>query len=422
MAKFSYKMQNILDVKYKLETQAKTAFSMAASRLNQEEEKLEGLHQRRRAYESHAKELVADKLDFREIKVNRIAIETVKGAIQNQVVAVHVAQRNLENARIRLKDVMTERKTHEILKEKAFDEFKKELEKEESKVVDSMAEDVLDQLDGESGALDKKARKKAEKARKKEEKKQRKEEKKQQGEEAAEEEDGGGSKIAVVLATIVFIAIWLAILGLIIKMDIGGFGSTVLQPILKDVPVVNKILPESAEGPVVDAQYPYTTLNEAIERIKELEVELSNAQTQTEGNSDYVAQLEAEVARLREFESEQSAFEEEKTKFYKEVVFNENAPDISEYKAYYEGIDPANAEVLYKQVVQQQQASEEIEEYAKTYSEMKPNQAAAIMEAMQDNLKLVVKILQNMETDARSKILAAMDAEVAARITKMMEP
>ncbi len=285
-----------------------------------------------------------------------------------------------------------------------------------------MAEDVLDQLDGESGALDKKARKKAEKARKKEEKKQRKEEKKQQGEEAAEEEDGGGSKIAVVLATIVFIAIWLAILGLIIKMDIGGFGSTVLQPILKDVPIVNKILPESAEGPVVDAQYPYTTLNEAIERIKELEVELSNAQTQTEGNSDYVAQLEAEVARLREFESEQSAFEEEKTKFYKEVVFNENAPDISEYKAYYEGIDPANAEVLYKQVVQQQQASEEIEEYAKTYSEMKPNQAAAIMEAMQDNLKLVVKILQNMETDARSKILAAMDAEVAARITKMMEP
>ena len=112
-----------------------------------------------------------------------------------------------------------------------------------------MAEDVLDQLDGESGALDKKARKKAEKARKKEEKKQRKEEKKQQGEEAAEEEDGGGSKIAVVLATIVFIAIWLAILGLIIKMDIGGFGSTVLQPILKDVPIVNKILPESASGP-----------------------------------------------------------------------------------------------------------------------------------------------------------------------------
>lgn len=286
-----------------------------------------------------------------------------------------------------------------------------------------MAEDILDQAGEEGGALDKKAQKKAERARKKEEKKQRKEEKKQmQEEESQEEEESGGSKLAVILATIVFIAIWLAILALIIKMDIGGFGSTVLHPILKDVPVINKILPETEKEPVVDAQYPYTTLDEAIARIKELEVELSDTQSQSKGNSDYVSQLEAEVARLREFENEQSAFEEEKTKFYKEVVFNENAPDISEYKAYYESIDPANAEVLYKQVVQQQEADAEIEEYAKTYSEMKPKQAAAIMEAMQDNLKLVVKILENMKTDARSDILAAMNAEVAARITKMMEP
>lgn len=286
-----------------------------------------------------------------------------------------------------------------------------------------MAEDILDQAGEEGGALDKKAQKKAERARKKEEKKQRKAEKKQmQEEESQEEEESGGSKLAVILATIVFIAIWLAILALIIKMDIGGFGSTVLHPILKDVPVINKILPETEKEPVVDAQYPYTTLDEAIVRIKELEVELSDTQSQSKGNSDYVSQLEAEVARLREFENEQSAFEEEKTKFYKEVVFNENAPDISEYKAYYESIDPANAEVLYKQVVQQQEADAEIEEYAKTYSEMKPKQAAAIMEAMQDNLKLVVKILENMKTDARSDILAAMNAEVAARITKMMEP
>ena len=290
-------------------------------------------------------------------------------------------------------------------------------------MVDSIAEDILDQAGEEGGALDKKAQKKAERARKKEEKKQRKAEKKQmQEEESQEEEESGGSKLAVILATIVFIAIWLAILALIIKMDIGGFGSTVLHPILKDVPVINKILPETEKEPVVDAQYPYTTLDEAIARIKELEVELSDTQSQSKGNSDYVSQLEAEVARLREFENEQSAFEEEKTKFYKEVVFNENAPDISEYKAYYESIDPANAEVLYKQVVQQQEADAEIEEYAKTYSEMKPKQAAAIMEAMQDNLKLVVKILENMKTDARSDILAAMNAEVAARITKMMEP
>ncbi len=138
MAKFTYKMQNILDIKYKLESQAKTSFSIAAANLRKEEEKLEELQQRKRAYEFRAQELIADRLDFHEIKVNRTAIETMKGTIRSQTLAVHVAERNLESARKRLQEVMTERKTHEILKEKAFDEFKKELEKEESKAVDEL--------------------------------------------------------------------------------------------------------------------------------------------------------------------------------------------------------------------------------------------------------------------------------------------
>ena len=77
---------------------------------------------------------------------------------------------------------------------------------------------------------------------------------------------------------------------------------------------------------------------------------------------------------------------------------------------------------MYKQVVQQQEADTEIEDYVNTYASMKPKQAAALMEKMTDNLKLVAKILTNMDTDARAKILDAMDSEVAARLTKIMEP
>ena len=71
---------------------------------------------------------------------------------------------------------------------------------------------------------------------------------------------------------------------------------------------------------------------------------------------------------------------------------------------------------------QLQEASEEIQEYANTYASMKPKQAAALMEKMTDDLKLVAKILENMAVDARAKILDAMDPEVAARLTKLMEP
>lgn len=138
MAKFNYKMQNILEIKYKLETQAKTTFSIAAATLNREEEALMGLNQRKVSYEYQARELVSAKLDFQEIKVNRTAIETMKGAIRSQSLAVNMAQRNLESARRHLQEVMTERKTHEILKEKAFDDFKLEINKEESKAVDEL--------------------------------------------------------------------------------------------------------------------------------------------------------------------------------------------------------------------------------------------------------------------------------------------
>ena len=38
MAKFVYKMQNILNIKMRLETQAKTEFSQASARLDEEED------------------------------------------------------------------------------------------------------------------------------------------------------------------------------------------------------------------------------------------------------------------------------------------------------------------------------------------------------------------------------------------------
>ena len=63
-----------------------------------------------------------------------------------------------------------------------------------------------------------------------------------------------------------------------------------------------------------------------------------------------------------------------------------------------------------------------IKEYEAAYSSLKPKAAAAIFEAMTDNLDLAVRILGVMDADARGKILAVMDAEIAARITKLMDP
>ncbi|MFP3154094.1 flagellar export protein FliJ [Lachnospiraceae bacterium ZAX-1] len=138
MAKFNYKMQNILNVKYKLETQAKTAYAIAAAKRAEEEEILAQLNKRKAFYEQQAVALVSGRINIRDIKSCRVATETMKGFIRSQLMAVHLAERNLESARVHLNDVMIDRKTHEILREKAFEVFKKEIQDEENKAIDEL--------------------------------------------------------------------------------------------------------------------------------------------------------------------------------------------------------------------------------------------------------------------------------------------
>lgn len=268
--------------------------------------------------------------------------------------------------------------------------------------------------------MDKKAAKKAEKARKKAEKKTAKN--METDLENTEEEEGSSSKLAVTLVTLVIIIVWLAILALLIKWDVGGFGSTVMRPLLKDIPYVNRILPDSEDDLSTEEDYPYKNMDEAVAYIKELEQELAQAQQGSSENSAYIADLEAQSQKLKEYEANEAAFEEEKEKFYNEVVFSDQAPDIEQYKEYYESIDPDNAELLYKQVVEQQQTDSKISDYVKGYSQMKPKEAAAIFDTMTDNLNLVAQILENMDAQSRADILGKMNSDTAAKVTEIMNP
>ena len=287
------------------------------------------------------------------------------------------------------------------------------------------------ELNQEDAALDRERLKEEKKKLKNEKKEQRKAAKARARELANQEEElmeesGGAGSGSVFLVTFIIVLIWVAILCLIIKLDFGGFGSNVLTPTLKDVPVLNKILPntmeESLESGEEETYGGYKSLQEAVDYIKELELELERAQSAQNSSSEEVEQLKAEVERLKTFEDSQVEFQRIKTEFYEEVVYADNGPGIEEYRRYYEEMDPATAEYLYKQVITQIEESDEIKDYAAAYSAMKPKAAAAIFESMTDNLDLAVRILGVMDADQRGKILGAMDTEIAARITKLMDP
>ena len=274
----------------------------------------------------------------------------------------------------------------------------------------------------EKEAIDKKAARKDEKARRKAEKKQMRAE--LAGADDLDGDEGSGSKIAVFFVSLIIVIVWLAIIALLIKWDVGGFGSEVLAPVLKDVPYLNRILPDDAveELSTEDSEYAYSSMADAVERIKELEVQLAEAQNSSNENADYIAQLEAQSEELQRYREEEAEFEAEKQSFYEDVVFSDVAPDIEEYQQYYESIDPANAEVLYQQVVSQTLQEEEITDYVNTYSSMKPKEAAAIFDTMTDNLELVAEILEGMDAESRGAILGQMNTDTAARVTEIMEP
>lgn len=261
---------------------------------------------------------------------------------------------------------------------------------------------------------------------KRDQKNQRREAKRRAKEIAKQEEalgDEEGNGLVTFGATVLIVALWLAVICVIIKLDIGGFGSSVLTPILKDVPVVNKILPGTV---VTETNNPesyggYSSLTEAVNYIRELELEVERLQNASNVKDADLEKLRAEVQRLKEFEDAQVEFQRIQSEFYEEVVYSDKGPGAEEYKKWYEGMNPSLAESLYRQVIIQLEESTQFQEYVSTFTNMKPKAAAALLEEMTD-LNEVAKILNAMNASARGDIMNQMSAEFGAKVAAIMNP
>ncbi len=270
----------------------------------------------------------------------------------------------------------------------------------------------------------------------KEQRKAQKEKEKEFADRTAEINGDNAGGFATLVITFLIILIWLAIMALLVKLDVGGFGSDILAPVLKDVPYLNLILPEgsvekktsSKEGEAAEvseeAQSGITSLDDALAYIARLEKAL---QAEMESNSALTMEnetLKAEVARLEPFEQQQKAFYEEKEKFYQDIVNGEYAPDAETYVQWYAVIEPEKAAAIYKELMQSSLDDEAISAYATTYSGMKAKKAAAIFDEMvnENQIELVARILAKMSIENRGDILAVMKEENAAKLTQLLEP
>lgn len=138
MAKFQYRMQSILNIKLKMEEQAKMQFAQAQAKLNEEEAKMQRLIDRKSQYEADLKKLLSAKLNLLKIEETQNAVMRMEEFITLQQREVDKAKRAVEKEREKLKEVMMERKSHEKLKENAFEQFMQELNSAEGKEIDEL--------------------------------------------------------------------------------------------------------------------------------------------------------------------------------------------------------------------------------------------------------------------------------------------
>ena len=137
MARFAYRMQTILNLRYNQEDQAKTAFGEAAAALAEQEDRLKHLKNRKSIYEQEGQELrKAPLLDVQGISENTYAVEQMDRLIAEQEGVVAEYETALERARLRLTQAIQDRRMQERLRERAYEEYLEEERQAEYKESD----------------------------------------------------------------------------------------------------------------------------------------------------------------------------------------------------------------------------------------------------------------------------------------------
>ena len=237
--------------------------------------------------------------------------------------------------------------------------------------------------------------------------------------------ESAGSKILTLIIIMLIVFIWLAILALLIKFDVGGIGTNTFRPVLKDVPVLNMILPDVSDETIArENQYPYKNLSEAVDYIKYLEEKVDKL---TEENDDYAsrqASLQTELESLRHFEEEYEQYLKLRELFDREVVYNDKAPEAAEYLKWYEAMYPENAATIYAELTEASQVDEIYATIAARMAKMKAKDAAAILMEYTSDLDFIVRVLDCLKVKQISDILTEMSKSnslFAAQVVNRMK-
>lgn len=137
MKKFNFKFQKILEYKESIENQNRTFFNKELTKYNEEQLTLKTLENKRddlndQRNSSMTSTTIKDLKQFNQYSLH------MSETIDYQTEKVLHKEKDVDRAKVKLKESAKEKKTFEKLKEKHYDHYLYEVKKEDEKLIDQL--------------------------------------------------------------------------------------------------------------------------------------------------------------------------------------------------------------------------------------------------------------------------------------------
>lgn len=233
------------------------------------------------------------------------------------------------------------------------------------------------------------------------------------------------SILVIFLALLVVAVVSFGVFYFFTKNNINGFADTV-RPWIKNHPILKLALPKEPE-PIDPDDPKYLTQKELLKKYEEYRAkvrslneslekanrEIERMEKESLSASDAEAMLKENQAVLDAIKQEQEALQADK-EIISEMIAN---GDREGFRQYFEKVEKAVAEAIYKEIIEKTVIDEEMVRLAKPMAEMEPRRAAGVLtELFSSDSEAALDIIEGLKADALALILENMDAKVAAEI------
>lgn len=222
----------------------------------------------------------------------------------------------------------------------------------------------------------------------------------------------GKAGLIVLLVTILLILGFIALTA----FNVFGLRDNMLFPLLRNVPVINNIIPEPVYTDGADIA---ATLAELEARTYTLTTENALLEEQLENLNQTIEQLQRDNTRLAEYEMAFEQFAIERETLYRNLAM-EN-PEA--FMIFFNTMDPALVEELFLDIIYAEIEWAEWQNYMASWINMSPVQVARVIESMlTTDMRLIVDVMLELPEPFRGDILNSLAPDSAAAVLRQMEP